>query len=112
MFTGEFVTMITRIKSAFLTSLLTVVPSLSVLAGEDTTETTTAAFSISLSGLLSTTVYSIVGIVILVLAFLIFDLLTPYKLHKELAEDQNVALGVVIAGVFVAISIIIAASVV
>lgn len=70
-----------------------------------------AASGLAWMPLLGTLVYSLVGLLILLVAFKVFDIFTPYNLHKELAEDQNTALGVMMAGVFVALAIIIAASI-
>jgi uncharacterized membrane protein YjfL (UPF0719 family) len=42
---------------------------------------------------------------------MIFDKITPGSLWKELLEDQNTALGVLMAGVAIAIAIIIAAAI-
>lgn len=68
--------------------------------------------SLSLWPILSTLAYSAIGMVVLLVAFKLFDLVTPYKLHKELAEDQNTAVGVMLAGLFIALSIIIAAAII
>ena len=38
-------------------------------------------------------VYSVLGLVVFGVAFVVVDRLTPYHLWKEIAEDQNVALG-------------------
>ena len=61
---------------------------------------------------IGTIVYSILGLIILLVGFKVFDVFTPYKLHKELAEDQNVAIGVMVAGLFIALAIIIASAIV
>lgn len=55
--------------------------------------------------------YSLVGLVILILGFKALDLCTPFSLNKEIAEDDNVAAGVVVAGLLVALGLIIAASI-
>ena len=63
------------------------------------------------TNILAAAVFAFLGIGILAVALLIFDKLTPGTLWKELMEDQNVAVAVVLAGVTVGISIIIAAAV-
>ena len=55
--------------------------------------------------------YSLIGIVVFMLAFVIVDKLTPYDLWRELVEKQNKALALVVAGVGLGICIIIAASI-
>jgi putative membrane protein len=63
------------------------------------------------TNILAAAVFAFLGIGILAVALLIFDKLTPGTLWKELMEDQNVAIAVVLAGVTIGISIIIAAAV-
>ena len=63
------------------------------------------------NNLLAATVFALLGILIFVAAFLLFDRLTPGTLWKELIDDQNVAVGVLMAGISIAIAIIIAAAV-
>jgi uncharacterized membrane protein YjfL (UPF0719 family) len=66
---------------------------------------------LKLSALVGTLVYSVLGVLILCLTFWIIDRLTPYELWKELVEHRNQALATVVAGMFVAIAIIVAAAV-
>ncbi len=61
--------------------------------------------------ILSSIVYSVIGIVIFILAYKIIDILTPYQIHKEISEDHNVALGVIIGSVVIAIGLIISAAI-
>jgi hypothetical protein len=42
-------------------------------------------------------VYSLLGIVVFGVAFVIIDLLTPCHLWKQLVEEKNVALAIVVA---------------
>lgn len=63
------------------------------------------------TNILAAAVFAFLGIGILAVALMIFEKLTPGTLWKELMEDQNVAMGIVIAGVTIGISIIIAAAV-
>lgn len=63
------------------------------------------------TNILAAAIFAFLGIGILAVALVIFDKLTPGTLWKELMEDQNVAIAVVLAGVTIGISIIIAAAV-
>jgi uncharacterized membrane protein YjfL (UPF0719 family) len=63
------------------------------------------------SNFLSAVVFALLGVVLFVVGFMIFDKITPGSLWKELLEDQNTALGVLMAGVAIAIAIIIAAAI-
>ena len=62
------------------------------------------------SHLAAAVVYSGLGIVVFALAFVVIDKLTPYDLWQELIAKQNRALGTVVAGMSIALGIIIAAS--
>jgi putative membrane protein len=59
----------------------------------------------------SAVVFALLGVVLFVVGFMIFDRLTPGSLGKELLEDQNTALGNLMAGVAIALAIIIAAAI-
>ena len=63
------------------------------------------------SNFLSAVVFAMLGVVLFVVGFMIFDKITPGSLWKELLEDQNTALGVLMAGVAIAIALIIAAAI-
>ena len=65
----------------------------------------------NISSLVNALVYSVLGIVIFVIAFLIIDKMTPYHLWKEIVEDKNVALAVLIGALSIGMCIIIAAAV-
>lgn len=62
--------------------------------------------------LLSTLIYAIIGMVVFGLAFALFNKLMPFSVRKEIEEDQNTALGIVIGAFLIGLSIIIAAAIV
>lgn len=55
--------------------------------------------------------YAVVGLVIFAVAFVVVDRLTPYQLWKEIIDDQNVALAIIVGAVAIAIGIIVAAAI-
>ncbi len=61
--------------------------------------------------LLNAIVYATLGIAIFVIAFLLIDKLTPYHLWKEIVQDKNLALAVLIGAMSIGMCIIIAAAV-
>lgn len=63
---------------------------------------------ISMKYLASSIVFSLVGLVILWFAFWLFDKLTPGELWKEIIEEHNMALAIVVGSMSIGISIIIA----
>ena len=61
---------------------------------------------------LNSIIYSLLGIGILVVCFLILELLTPkHNLRKEILENKNVALAVLAGFFMLAMSIIIASAI-
>lgn len=65
-----------------------------------------------LKGLTGTLVYSFLGIFIMTVSFCIIEKVTSFSLKKEIIEDENIALGTMFAGFFIAVAIIIAAAIV
>jgi uncharacterized membrane protein YjfL (UPF0719 family) len=49
--------------------------------------------------------------VVLVVGYKIFDAVTPYDLNHEIAEDNNAAAGIAIAGLLIAQGLIVAAAI-
>jgi putative membrane protein len=71
----------------------------------------TDVYSSMFSNAVAAIVFAIIGVLLFILAFMLFDKLTPGSLWKELIEDQNTALGVLMGAVAIALAIIIAAAV-
>ncbi len=61
--------------------------------------------------MVGTIVYSLLGFVVFYIGFVMFDKFTPFSVRKEIEEDQNVALGIIIGSGLIAIAIIIAAAI-
>ncbi|MFI5311880.1 MAG: DUF350 domain-containing protein [Gemmatimonadales bacterium] len=64
-----------------------------------------------MSNMVAAAIFSALGVILFIVAFMIFDKLTPGSLWKELIEDQNTALGVLMGAVAIGLAIIIAAAV-
>jgi Domain of Unknown Function (DUF350). len=64
-----------------------------------------------IGNLVNALVYSLLGIFIFAISFMIIDKMTPYHLWKEIVEDKNLALAVMIGAVSLGMCIIIAAAV-
>lgn len=62
-------------------------------------------------GLFNAIVFSVLGIVIFWLSFIAIDTLTPYNLWKEISQDKNVALAIVVGAMSLGICTIIAAAI-
>jgi putative membrane protein len=69
------------------------------------------ALSNLVSNVAAAVIFALIGILLFILGFILFDRITPGSLWKELLEDQNTAIGVLMGCVAIAIAIIIAAAV-
>lgn len=61
--------------------------------------------------LVTTLIFVVIGLIMFGIAYFIFDKITPFSIRKEIEEDQNTALGIVIGAIMIAVSIIIAAAI-
>ena len=57
--------------------------------------------------LLSTFAFSMVGILMFALAFFLMGKLTPFSLRKEIEEDENDALAMIMSAIVIGIALII-----
>jgi uncharacterized membrane protein len=55
-------------------------------------------------------IFSIAGLIILMVGYKVFDMATPYDLNRQIAEENNTAAGIAVAGVLVSLGIIVAAA--
>ena len=67
---------------------------------------------LSLEELAGAAIYSVLGIVLFSIGFALLEKITPFSLKKELVEDQNTAIGVLLGSCALALGIIIAAAIV
>ena len=63
------------------------------------------------AALVGSLVYSVLGILLVVISFIVIDKITPYDLWKELIENRNQPLATVVAAFCLAIAIIVAAAI-
>jgi putative membrane protein len=66
---------------------------------------------IEVSNLLNAAVFAFLGVVIFGVLFLVIDLATPYKLWKEIIDEHNSALAIVLGAISLGVCIIIAAAI-
>ncbi len=66
---------------------------------------------IQLTNVVNAIVYAGIGIVIFGVAFLIIDKFTPYNLWKEIVQEHNTALAILLGAMSLGICVIIAAAV-
>ncbi len=66
---------------------------------------------VPLGNIAAALVFAFVGIFIFVIAFIVMDRLTPYHLWKEIVQEHNIALAVLVGAMSLGICIIIAAAI-
>ena len=59
----------------------------------------------------NTIIFVALGIVVFALAFLIVVLVAPFSVKKEIEDDQNTSLAIIIGSIIIGIAIIIAAAI-
>jgi uncharacterized membrane protein YjfL (UPF0719 family) len=64
-----------------------------------------------LANIVAALTFAGVGILVLLLSFVALDRLTPYTLWKEIIDEHNTALAVLVGALALGISIIIAAAI-
>lgn len=63
-----------------------------------------------LQGLLATLIFTVIGLVFFGITFFLITRLAPFSVKKEIEEDQNVALGIVIGSMIIGVAMIVSAS--
>jgi putative membrane protein len=66
---------------------------------------------IQVKAILASLIYSVLGIIILVISFYIVEKLTPENTWKEIIQNKNTAVGLIAAAYILAIAIIIASAI-
>ncbi|MGL4848926.1 MAG: DUF350 domain-containing protein [Clostridium sp.] len=61
-------------------------------------------------GIVSTLAYATLGLILMFVGYKFFDLITPYDFAGEIKE-KNPAMGIVLVGIFLAIGIIVKATI-
>ncbi len=61
--------------------------------------------------MVGTIIYSLLGCIVFYVGFIVFDKFTPFSIRKEIEQDQNVALGIIIGSGLISLAIIIAAAI-
>jgi len=59
----------------------------------------------------SSAVFAGIGLAVFAIAFWIMTKIAPFSVKKEIEDDQNTALAIIMAGVIIGVSLIIAAAI-
>jgi uncharacterized membrane protein YjfL (UPF0719 family) len=84
-----------------MTALLTLAPALGLIVKLDEL----------LPVLATTVIFVAIGLIVFAIAFLIVVLVSPFSVKKEIEEDQNTALAIIIGALIIGIAMIIAAAI-
>ena len=60
---------------------------------------------------IETLAFTLIGLLLFAIAFWIIVKVSPFSIRKELEDDQNLALGIVIASVIIGIAMIVSAAI-
>ncbi len=63
------------------------------------------------TAIIASIIFTIMGIILFTLTFVVVDKLSPFSLRKVIEEDQNIAIGIVLASVIIGTAIIVSAAV-
>lgn len=66
---------------------------------------------VEIAEIVSTLVYSVIGIVVFMGTFFIVEKLTPFSIRKQLVEEKNVAIGIVMGALVLGIAMLISSSI-
>jgi uncharacterized membrane protein YjfL (UPF0719 family) len=61
--------------------------------------------------LLTTVIFTVFGLLVFGIAYMIIVKATPFSIRKEIEDDQNTALAIIIGSVIIGVALIIAAAV-
>ncbi len=64
-----------------------------------------------ITGAVESGIYVVIGIVVFAVAFFLMTKVAPFSIRKEIEEDQNTSLGILMGAVIIGLSIIIAAAI-
>ena len=59
----------------------------------------------------TTVIFVAIGLVVFAIAFLIVVLIAPFSVKKEIEDDQNISLAVIIGSIIIGIAMIISAAI-
>jgi len=64
-----------------------------------------------LEGIIAVAVYTLVGLLLFGISYLVINRVLPFSLQKELVEEHNTAIAIVMAALIIAIAMIVVAAI-
>ena len=68
--------------------------------------------ALSWASILTSVVYGFVGLILLLIGYYIYEIITPFSVKEELISHRNPAVGMVIAAFILGMAIVIAAAII
>lgn len=66
---------------------------------------------VPIANVISALAFTFLGILVFVVAFVVMDKVTPYHLWKEIVQEHNIALAILVGAMSIGICIIIASAI-
>ena len=64
------------------------------------------------SSIVTSVVYGLLGLIMLLIGYYLYEMVTPFSVKEELITHRNVAVGIVVAAFILGMSIVIAAAII
>jgi len=64
-----------------------------------------------LQSLLQVVIFTTIGLIFFAICFFVIVRFTPFSVRKEIEEDQNIALAIIIASVIIGVAMIVSAAI-
>lgn len=61
--------------------------------------------------LVTTLIFVLIGLIVFAIAFFVIEKITPFSIRKEIEEDQNIALAILIGSMIIGIALIISSAI-
>ena len=68
--------------------------------------------ALSWASLLTSIVYGLVGLILLLIGYYVYEIITPWSVKEELISHRNPAVGMVVAAFILGMAIVIAAAII
>ena len=89
--------------------------TIQAFAGEATTvpmEPRIMPPALSWPNILSSIIYGLLGLILLLIAYYVYEIITPFSVKEELTTHRNTAVGIVVAAFILGMAIVIAAAII
>ena len=71
----------------------------------------TLDWMVLINQVIAAVIFTLIGVVFFGVAFLVITKMVPFSIRKEIEEDQNTSLGIILGSVIIGLALIVAAAV-